>query len=149
MEATDGDQIFAVLQSAAVLLARQLSYGQSRSAALVLTRLDDAPAHISVLAAATGVSQPSMTELVGRLESDGLVTRLSDPKDRRARGRAHRLELQRTVHDLVIDLLEAPSTQDRAALSLAMRVAAPLVEQLIQLATQHPHPLGDRAPVTI
>lgn len=38
---------------------------------------------ITVLAAAEGVSQPSMTQLVHRLEQRGLVRRTSDPADGR------------------------------------------------------------------
>jgi DNA-binding MarR family transcriptional regulator len=158
VEASNGEQIAAGLHAASVLLVRHLSYGQGQSltSSLVLAQLDDdGPARISVLAAASGVSQPSMTELVGRLEREGLVTRFSDPDDGRATlaeittsGRARRRELQRSIHDRVIELLEMLPTEDQATLSLAMRVASPLIEQLTQLAAQHPHPSGDRAPVT-
>jgi hypothetical protein len=37
----------------------------------------------------------------------------------------------------VIELLEMLPTEDQATLSLAMRVASPLIEQLTQLAAQH------------
>jgi DNA-binding MarR family transcriptional regulator len=115
---------------------------------------DDGPARISALAGASGVSQPSMTELVGRLEREGLVTRLSDPDDGRVtlvkitqNGRARRNELQRSINIRVIELLHMLPTEDQATLSLAMRVASPLIEQLSELAAQHPHPPGLRAPV--
>ena len=148
MEAKAAEQIAEVLQAAAVLLVRHVSYGQSLTSSVVLARLDDGgPARISVLAAASGVSQPSMTELVGRLEREGLVTRLSDPEDGRvtlvhitASGRAQRSRLQRSVHDRVVELLEALSAEDQATLSLAMRVASPLIDQLTELAIQQPRP---------
>jgi DNA-binding MarR family transcriptional regulator len=152
-----GEQIAAVLQSAAVLLVRHLSYGQGQSltSSTVLALLDDeGPVRISALAAANGVSQPSMTELIGRLEREGLVTRCSDPEDGRATlvditasGRARRAHMRREISDRVIELLEMLPAKDQATLSLAMRVASPLINQLTQLAAQHPHPSGVRAPL--
>jgi DNA-binding MarR family transcriptional regulator len=152
MEATAAEQIPEVLQAAAILLVRHVSYGQSLTSSVVLARLDDSgPARISVLAAASGVSQPSMTELVGRLEREGLVTRFSDPEDGRvtlvhitASGRAQLSRLQTSVRDRVIELLKALSAEDQATLSLAMRVAAPLIGQLTQVAERNPHPSADR-----
>jgi DNA-binding MarR family transcriptional regulator len=150
MEATDGEQIAAVLHAATLLLVRHLSYGrgQSLTSSTVLARLDDeGPARISVLAAASGVTQPSMTELVGRLQREGLVNRLTDPQDARAtvvnvtgRGRARRAELQKSIHDRVVELLKMLPAEDQATLSLAMRVASPLIDQLTELAAQQPHP---------
>ena len=155
MATTDGEQIAAVLQSAAVLLVRHLTYGQGQSltASTVLALLDDeGPVRISALAVASGVSQPSVTELVGRLQREGLVTRLSDPQDARAtlvditaRGRAQRMKLQKSIHDRLIGLLDMLPDESRATLSLAMRVAAPIIDQLTELASQHPDPSGDRA----
>ena len=150
MEAADGEQIAAVLHAAAVLVVRHLSYGQGQSltSSTVLGLLDDGgPARISVLAAASGVTQPSMTELVGRLQREGLVTRFTDPLDARAtlvditaRGRARRVKLQKSIHDRVIGLLDMLSAEDQATLSLAMRVASPLIDQLTELAAHQPHP---------
>jgi DNA-binding MarR family transcriptional regulator len=152
-----GEQIAVVLKSAAVLLVRHLSYGQGQSltSSTVLALLDDeGPVRISALAAANGVSQPSMTELIGRLEREGLVTRYSDLEDGRATlvditasGRARRAHMRRDISDRVIELLEMLPAEDQATLSLAMRVASPLINQLTQLAAQHPHPSGVRAPL--
>ena len=150
MEATDGEQIAAVLHAAAVLLVRHLSYGQGQSltSSTVLALLaDEGPARISVLATSSGVTQPSMTELVGRLQREGLVTRFTDPLDARAtlvditaRGRARRVKLQKSIHDRVVGLLDMLSAEDQATLSLAMRVASPLIDQLTELAAHQPHP---------
>ena len=79
-----------------------------------------------------------MTELVGRLQPEGLVTRFSDLQDGRAtlveitaRGRAHRVKLQNSKHDRLMELLEALPAEDQATLSLAMRVAAPRISYLM------------------
>lgn len=152
-----GKQISDGLHAASVLLIRHLSHGhgQSMTASIVLAQLDDdGPGRISVLAEGCGVSQPSMTELVGRLEREGDVIRFSDPDDGRATlveitasGRARRRELQRFIHNRVIGLLELLPADDQATLSLAMRVASPLIEQLTRLAAQ-PRATEDRNAVT-
>jgi len=153
MEGTDAEQIATAMQAAVVLLVRHLSYGQGQSltSSSVLAQLDeDGPVRISALAAASGVSQPSMTELVGRLEREGLVTRLSDPQDGRATlvditasGRAQRSQLRRTLHDRLVELLGMLAAEDQATLSLAMRVASPFILRLTQFAAQNT--AGDRA----
>lgn len=150
MEATDGEQIAAVLHAAAVLLVRHLSYGQGQSltSSTVLALLaDEGPARISVLATSSGVTQPSMTELVGRLQREGLVTRFTDPQDARAtlvditaRGRTRLAKLQKSTHDRVVELLDMLPAEDQATLSLAMRVASPLIDQLTELAIQQARP---------
>ena len=57
----------------------------SRTATSVLATLRDAGPHrITALAGAEGVAQPTMTNLVGRLERRGLVERTTDPHDARA-----------------------------------------------------------------
>jgi DNA-binding MarR family transcriptional regulator len=152
MKGSDAEQIATVLQAATVLLVRHLvgGQGQSITSSLVLAQLDDdGPVRISALAAATGVSQPSMTELVGRLEREGLVTRLSDPQDGRvtlvditASGSAQRSQSRRTLHGRVVELLEMLPAEDQATLSLAMRVSSPFIHRLTQFAAQHT--AGDR-----
>jgi DNA-binding MarR family transcriptional regulator len=58
----------------------------SRSAAAVLGVLYEVgPQRITTLAANNAVTQPAMTALVNRLESTGLVLRVADPADSRAR----------------------------------------------------------------
>src|SRR5882757_907981 len=57
----------------------------SASAAFVLNRVcREGPIRLTTLAAREGVSQPSMTQLIQRLERLGFVTRLPDPDDGRA-----------------------------------------------------------------
>jgi DNA-binding MarR family transcriptional regulator len=57
----------------------------SLTTASTLATLDrDGPQRLSDLAVREGVTQPSMTALVSRLERDGLAVRGDDPTDRRA-----------------------------------------------------------------
>lgn len=59
--------------------------GLSRTAAASLTRLaTSGPHRLTELATAEGISQPSMSSLVGRLVDQGLVARTNDPLDARA-----------------------------------------------------------------
>src|SRR5579859_7746782 len=69
------------------------------------------PRRITALAAAEGVSQPSMTQLVQRLELRGLVERGSDPADGRDALAARREHNARRIAVLLADL---PETEVRA-----------------------------------
>lgn len=60
------------------------SGGYSMTARATLARLQAAPARISELARAEGVTQPAMTGLINRLEGEALVRREPDPSDARA-----------------------------------------------------------------
>ena len=87
MDTTGTELIAAALQSAAMLVLRQLGYGarQSSTSLSVLALLEhEGPTRISALAATAGLSQPAMTGLVGRLHEEGVVMRFSDPYDGRA-----------------------------------------------------------------
>ncbi|MER7009178.1 MarR family transcriptional regulator [Dactylosporangium sp. NPDC000555] len=56
----------------------------SLTAASTLRRLErEGPRRLTELAAAEGVTQPAMTQLVQRLERDGLADRSADPTDGR------------------------------------------------------------------
>lgn len=58
--------------------------GLSTAASSALARLGrEGPLRLTELARAEGVSQPGMTQLVGRLERAGLVTRSADATDGR------------------------------------------------------------------
>lgn len=70
---------------AAWVLRSTASRDLSLTTASTLATLDrDGPQRLSDLAVREGVTQPSMTALVTRLERDGLATRGDDPSDRRA-----------------------------------------------------------------
>jgi DNA-binding MarR family transcriptional regulator len=130
------------LYQGAMLLVRHLARASSLAPRTVLATLEeDGPTRLTALAAPNGVSQPAMTQLVGRLERDGLVVRLVDPDDARATlvditgaGRALRAELHQAQNDHLAELLETLSREDEATLGLAMRVALPLMQRLTQQA---------------
>ena len=54
------------------------------TAATLATLARTGPGRLTALAAAEGVTQPAMTQLVGRLEQAGLAMRSADPDDGRA-----------------------------------------------------------------
>ena len=137
------------LSLGASLLVRHLARGASLTIRTVLATLaEDGPTRLTVLAAATGVSQPAMTQCVGRMQREGLVIRLIDPEDARATlvditdaGRALRGELKGSIHERLAELLDTLSPRDEATLSLAMRVALPIIGQLTTQAAQQPSAL--------
>jgi DNA-binding MarR family transcriptional regulator len=102
--------------------------GYSVTSRLTLSRLAaDGPARISDLARLEGVTQPAMTGLVNRLETEGLVTRTADPTDARAAlvaltesGRAF-VETRRAERVRVLsERVERLSGADRAAILAAL-----------------------------
>src|ERR1700677_3990798 len=75
------------LQLGGALVTRHLASSRGLSLpprAVLATVADDGPTRLTGLATAGGITQPAMTQLVGRLERDGLVVRLIDPDDGRA-----------------------------------------------------------------
>lgn len=128
---------------------RQLSF----TAAATLARLErEGPARLTVLAAAEGVAQPSMTQLVQRLRAQGFVERVGDPEDGRVTlvtltdaGR-HVLAERRKARDArLAQLLATLPEEEQQALGAAIRTALPLVERMVEddarprpLAGQHP-----------
>jgi DNA-binding MarR family transcriptional regulator len=90
------------------------------------------PQRITQLAAAEGVSQPSMTQLVQRLEQRGLVTRTSDPADGRValvrltgQGRAAVHARRRRNTGLIAAVLETIPEADVQALADALAAVLP------------------------
>jgi DNA-binding MarR family transcriptional regulator len=69
-----------------VVIIRWLSPpGLSLTTAATLATLDrSGPCRLTALASSEGVTQPAMTQLVGRLEEAGLAIRSADPADGRA-----------------------------------------------------------------
>jgi DNA-binding MarR family transcriptional regulator len=86
MKATPAGRELALVLERLVVLTRQLAATGEPSAAgaSVLARLSRAgPLRLTGLAGAEGVSQPGMTQLVSRLEREGLVRRDPSTQDRR------------------------------------------------------------------
>jgi DNA-binding MarR family transcriptional regulator len=110
------------------LISRDAPTVLSRSAAATLARLrEDGPQRISALAHGESVAQPSMTQLVQRLERDAYVTRHPDPDDARATlieitaAGHHALEARAGVRaEALAARLEALSTRERAAIAKAL-----------------------------
>ena len=138
--------IAEALRVGASVMIRHLARGTSLTSRNVLAALAvEGPFRLTALATATGIAQPAMTQLVGRLEREGLVVRLIDPEDARATlvaitdaGRALRAELHQSAHERMAELLDRLSADDQATLALAMRVAMPLLEQLTRDAAENP-----------
>jgi DNA-binding MarR family transcriptional regulator len=136
--------IAEALRVGATLGVRHLARGTSLTSRNVLAALaTEGPSRLTALATATGVAQPAMTQLVGRMDREGLVVRLIDPEDGRATlvaitdaGRALRAEQHQSAHERMAELLDRLSADDQATLALAMRVAMPLLQQLTRDAAE-------------
>ena len=111
----------------------------SRTAASVLAALrDGGPQRVTKLAASEAVAQPSMTQLVSRLERAGLAAREPDQADARAvlvRITPEGLERLRAIRDARATAMEARlaalDPEERAALATAL----PVLDKLIEGAT--------------
>jgi DNA-binding MarR family transcriptional regulator len=124
------------------LTARYLSdrAGLTPSAAFLLNRVSrEGPARLTSLAAKEGVSQPSMPQLIQRLERQGLVTRLADPDDGRVAlvaitqaGQALIDDRRRTRRDRLTVLLATLSSEQEFALWLSAQVALPILRRLVK-----------------
>jgi DNA-binding MarR family transcriptional regulator len=123
----------------------------SASATLVMNRINrEGPIRLTALADAEGASQSGMTQLVQRMERQGLLARSSDPDDGRAslvdfgdegrrmwRGRA---EARRRK---VAELLSGVPDDDQVALWLAARVVLRVLGQMRELADEQSHAEGE------
>ncbi|WP_426504196.1 MarR family winged helix-turn-helix transcriptional regulator [Dactylosporangium sp. McL0621] len=107
----------------------------SLTAASTLRRLErTGPRRLTELATAEGVTQPAMTQLVQRLEREGLADRAADPADGRVvlvritRAGSELLERRRSVRAghlaaLLVDLSEHDEALIAAALPALERLA--------------------------
>jgi len=110
----------------------------SAAAASALNRVcREGPIRLTVLATREGVTQPSMTQLIQRLERAGLVTRLADPDDGRAAligitrdGQALLDDRKRIRRERLAPLLATLTAEEESALWLSARVAGPVLRRL-------------------
>jgi DNA-binding MarR family transcriptional regulator len=139
-DAEVGECVGELLDQALDLTARFLTdrADLSASAAFVLNRVcREGPIRLTALAAKEGVSQPSMTQLIQRLERVGLVTRLPDPDDGRAaligitgQGQTLLDDRKRLRRERLTALLATLNSEDECGLWLSARVALPVLRQL-------------------
>jgi len=105
----------------------------SLTAVATLSSLDrQGPQRITTLATAEGVSQPSMTQLIQRLEQRGLVARGSDPADGRValvtvtdQGRAALVARRQRNAERIAGLLADLPEPDVRALADALAAVLP------------------------
>ena len=108
------------------------------AASFVLNRLHrEGPSRLTALAAKEGVSQPSMTQLIQRMERHGLVTRLTDPDDGRVAlvalteaGTALLDDRKHVRRERLAALLTTLTADETRALTLAAEVALPILRRL-------------------
>jgi DNA-binding MarR family transcriptional regulator len=149
MEKSDGgtsrERIGEALDQAAIFMTRHVTSraALSLTASSTLETLNrEGPVRLTALAAAAGISQPSMTELVHRLERQALALRVDDPKDGRAAlvditdtGRALLDDRRRNRRDRLAELLTTLTPEEEATLTLAMHVSLPIIRRLIDNGT--------------
>lgn len=136
-----GECVGDLLDQAVDLTVRFLSdrADLSASAAFAMNRVcREGPIRLTTLAAKEGVSQPSMTQLIQRLERLDLVARLADPDDGRAaligitqHGQKLLDERKRMRRDRLTGLMETLTAEEESALRLAARVALPILHRLV------------------
>ncbi|MEU5272385.1 MarR family transcriptional regulator [Streptomyces hygroscopicus] len=135
------EEVAEALEQLAFLAVRHLTNRDiSFTAASTLGRLSrEGPSRLTALAADEGVTQPSMTQLIQRLERQGLVTRVDDPHDGRVvlvaitdAGRELLAERRRGRTDRLAELLATLSPEDQEALATAVRAATPAFQRLVE-----------------
>ena len=108
--------------------------GLSLTAAATLATLErSGPWRLTLLAVREGVTQPAMTQLIGRLQESGLVDRAADPADGRvvqvsltADGRAMLARRRAVRAERLAEILARLSPDEQAALSAALPVMGAL-----------------------
>src|SRR5580698_3876684 len=119
-----GDALYGL----ATLIVRSTPRELSLTASSTLAFLErSGPQRITALAESAGITQPSMTALVTRLEETGLVERQADPMDGRVvlvgladDGAAYVAGRRRQGRDLVLELLGRLPEDELAALVAAL-----------------------------
>ncbi len=92
--------------------------GLSLTTAATLSTLErSGPCRLTALAASEGVTQPAMTQLVGRLEDSGLAVRCADPAD----GRAVHVQITDAGRELIARRRAARAERLSALLSMLSR----------------------------
>lgn len=125
----DSIELAAALERLVRLFRQVTTAGDlSLTAAATLATLErTGPRRLTELAAQEGVTQPAMTQLVGRLHDAGLVERSADPADGRVvrvgltdAGREALAARRASRADRLAELLARLSPDDRTALAAAV-----------------------------
>ena len=140
VESEDLAEAAESLDDLVVALVRILSphRGVSLSSVSTLARLErEGPIRLTALAAAEKVSQPSMTQLVQRLERQGLVSRIADFTDRRAtlfaltpQGRTFLADHRRARQAHLAELIGSLSSAHQQQVVASMGVMRPAIEAM-------------------
>jgi DNA-binding MarR family transcriptional regulator len=139
-EQVAGESVGSFLDEAVDLTARFLTdrTDLSVSALFAINRVRrEGPLRLTTLAAKEGISQPSMTQLITRLEKQGFLSRTADPED----GRGTLVGITELGHDALADrrrlrrerlgeLLDTLTPEERHALLLSAHVALPILRKL-------------------
>jgi DNA-binding MarR family transcriptional regulator len=145
MQSSEDPEDLATAASAALertlrmLRSITASRGLSYTSATALSTLErTGPRRLTALAESEGVTQPAMTQVVGRLQELGLVARAADPDDGRVvlvtitdEGRAELARRREARAAVLRDRLAAldPSQRD------ALRAALPVLDALTSMQT--------------
>jgi DNA-binding MarR family transcriptional regulator len=124
---------FSVLHAAHVIEDRmelalsKVSLSMAKHGALTQLALAGEPLTLSQLATRLSCVRSNMTQLVDRLEADGLVRRLDDPADRRSvraeltpLGRERQIAGERALAKVQAEIAAGLSKDDRSALESAL-----------------------------
>ena len=130
-----------LFETVTVLMMRHVRApdGLSLTAAATLGSLQRrGPQRITSLAVSQGVTQPSMTQLLRRLEDAGLVARVADPTDGRvvlveltAAGEETLRTRWNTRLEHLDKVLETLTAEERATLQRAAELALPVAQKLV------------------
>lgn len=154
-EQVAGECVGGFLDQAVDLTARFLTdrIDLGVSAMFALNRVHrEGPLRLTTLAVKEGVSQPSMTQLITRLERQGLVARTADPED----GRVTLVDITELGQDALDDrrrlrrerlgeLMETLTPDEQHALLLSAHVALPILRRLAANADCPPNDVQRKA----
>lgn len=139
-EQVAGESVGCFLDEAVDLTARFLTdrTDLSVSAMFAINRVRrEGPLRLTTLAAKEGISQPSMTQLITRLERQGFLTRTADPEDGRVTlvgitevGQDALADRRRLRRERLGELLETLTPGEQNALLLSAHVALPILRRL-------------------
>lgn len=139
----DRDQYRAgelIVRASRFVRAASRHRGRERSAVVLRTLsnlIAKGPMRIGDLAHAEHITQPTMTGVIQRLQTQGLVDRMDDPDDGRARlvlitprGRAELQEFRRLASDRVSPAMAQLSPEERETLWEATKILRRVTREL-------------------